>query len=340
MEKKFIVGIDVSKLVLDAVLIIKDENENGQHIQVSNDPKGLSELIKWLKLFNDFDLSRSIFCMEHTGLYNYNLLSFLTQQECQIWLENPVQIKKSLGIQRGKNDKIDAKRIAEFALRNLDKAKLWKPMREVVTRIKHLTALRERLVESKKRLMVPVEEFMQCGDKTVARMLEKSMSHAIKGIEKDIELTESQIKEVIDTDSELKRLFRLMNSVVGIGFVSAVNILIYTNEFKLFNDSRKFACYCGIAPFEHSSGTSIRGKTRVSHMANKKMKTLLHLASLTAVRFDTELKVYYERKILEGKNKMSILNAVRNKLVQRIFAVVNRNYDYVKKNVEIGLVLS
>ena len=270
MENKFIVGIDVSKLVLDAVLILTHEKDNVHHIQVSNDSKGLSDLLKWLKKFKEFDLSSTIFCMEHTGLYNYQLLTFLTHHECRIWLENPVQIKKSLGIQRGKNDKIDAKRIAMFALKNLDQAKLWQPARDEINKIKHLTALRERLVESKKRLMVPIDEFKQCGDKAMARMLEKSMSHAIKGIEKDIEQTEKKIKEVIDSDDHLKKLFTLVNSVVGVGFVSAVNLLIYTNEFTMFDDSRSFACYCGIAPFEHSSGSSVRGRTRVSHMANKK----------------------------------------------------------------------
>ena len=109
MENKFIVGIDVSKLVLDAVLIITDERNNIHHIQVSNETKGLSELLKWLKKFKDFDLNSTLFCMEHTGIYNYPLLTFLSHHECRIWLENPVQIKKSLGIQRGKNDKIDAK---------------------------------------------------------------------------------------------------------------------------------------------------------------------------------------------------------------------------------------
>lgn len=340
MKNKFIVGIDVSKLVLDAALIITDEKDNVHHIQVSNDSKGLSELLKWLKSFKDFDLIHTIFCMEHTGVYNYSLLTFLSRQQCQIWLENPVQIKKSLGIQRGKNDKIDAKRIALFALKNLDEAKLWQPTRQVIDQIKHLTALRERLVESKKRLMVPVDEIKQCGDKAMARMLEKSMLHAIKGIDKDIEQTEKKIKDVIDSDEHLKKLFTLVSSVVGIGFVSAINLLICTNEFISFDNSRSFACYCGIAPFEHKSGISVRGKTRVSHMANKKMKTLLHLASLTAIKFDAELKQYYERKIEEGKNKMSILNAIRNKLVHRIFAVVKRGFVYVKKNVQNDLVLS
>jgi transposase len=340
MKYKFILGVDVSKQWLDVVLLLVEEKENIQHIQISNDAKGMSALLKWLKEFNDFELSQALFCMEHTGIYNYPLLSFLVHHECDVWVENPVHIKKSLGVQRGKNDKIDAKRIAVFAVKNIDELKLWKPVREEVSKIKHLTALRERLIESKKKLLVPVEEFNQMGNKLMARMLEKSMSHAIKGIDKDIEQTEKQIKDIIDSDSDLKRLFSLVTSVVGVGFVSAVNLLVCTNEFKMFTEARKFACYCGIAPFEYSSGSSIRGRTRVSQMANKKMKTLLHMASMAAIKFDSGLRQYYDRKVAEGKNKMSVLNAIRNKLVQRIFAVVNRGYAYVKKTIENDLVLS
>lgn len=93
---------------------------------------------------------------------------------------------------------------------------------------------------------------------------------------------------------------------------------------------RKFACYSGIAPFEYRSGISIRGRTRVNPMANKKMKRYLHKASLTGIKLDEELKKYYERKVAEGKNKMSVLNAVRNKLLARVFAVVNRGFVYQK----------
>jgi len=99
----------------------------------------------------------------------------------------------------------------------------------------------------------------------------------------------------------------------------------------MMKDARKLACYCGVAPFEYSSGSSVRGKTKVHYMANKKLKCNLHMASLTAVKLDADLKAYYERKVAEGKNKMSVLNAVKNKLLVRVIAVVNKQQDYVKK---------
>lgn len=108
--------------------------------------------------------------------------------------------------------------------------------------------------------------------------------------------------------------------------------MITTNEFKNIHKAQQYACYAGIAPFEHSSGTSIRGRTRVSHKANKSVKTLLHLAALTAIRYNTDKKNYYNRKIEQGKNKMLVINAVRNKLVHRVFACVTQNRPYEKNN--------
>ena len=157
------------------------------------------------------------------------------------------------------------------------------------------------------------------------------MRKSIRAIEADLEGIENQMKEIIDNDDQLRNLYALVTSVVGIGFVTATNLIVHTNEFKMLNDPRKLACYCGIAPFEHSSGSSVKGKTRVSHMANKKLKTNLHMASLTAVKLDPELKAYYERKVNEGKHKMSVLNAVKCKLLARVVSVVNNNKEYVKK---------
>lgn len=119
-----------------------------------------------------------------------------------------------------------------------------------------------------------------------------------------------------------------MTSVHGIGPVVASQILITTNEFKDISDGKKYACYCGVVPFEHSSGSSIRGRERVSQFANKKVKKLLHLAAVSIIRHQGEIKDYWDRKIKEGKHKMVILNAIRNKLIQRVFAVVRRGSKY------------
>lgn len=341
MKYRFYIGVDVSKSTLDVGIIDEQQKEEAHHLKVSNDDDGIRGMLVWLKATHKhFTVQDAVFCMEATGLYCYPLLQFLYQNKAVIWVENAIQIKRSLGILRGKNDKVDAMRIAQYALKNMDRMRLWEPTREAVDKLKHLAALRERLVETKKRLLTPVEEFHQMGQDGMAKMLEKSMRKSIRAIESDLEGIENQMKEIIDNDDQLRKLYGLVTSVVGIGFVTATNLIVHTNEFRILNDPRKLACYCGIAPFEHSSGSSVKGKTRVSHMANKKLKTNLHMASLSGVRKDEELKKYYERKVAEGKNKMSVLNAVKNKLVARIIAVVKRGTPYEKNYSLNALVLS
>lgn len=121
---------------------------------------------------------------------------------------------------------------------------------------------------------------------------------------------------------------RLVPRVKGVGKVLAAMLLVYTHGFNRLTDSRKLACYSGVAPFVYESGTSIRGKTGVSKFANNDLKQVLHMAAISSVQHNSELHLYYQRKVQEGKNKMSVINAVRNKLLHRIVAVVNRGTPY------------
>ena len=99
----------------------------------------------------------------------------------------------------------------------------------------------------------------------------------------------------------MQKHFRLITSVVGIGMITAIAFLIYTQDFTAFENGRQFACYAGVAPFEYSSGSSIRGKTKTSPLANRKMKALLSNCASAAVQHDPELKAYYQRKVKQGK---------------------------------------
>ncbi len=144
-----------------------------------------------------------------------------------------------------------------------------------------------------------------------------------------IKNTEEQIKALISSNEEMARNFKLACSVKGIGLVIASFMIVTTNNFTSFNQARKYACYCGIAPFEHSSGSSIKARTRVSHLANKKIKSLLSSGARSAIRCDPQLRSYYLRKIAEGKNEKQVINAIRNKLISRVFVVVKRQLPYV-----------
>jgi transposase len=141
---------------------------------------------------------------------------------------------------------------------------------------------------------------------------------------------EKAIQQIIKEDEQLSRIFEIVTSVPGVGPVTATEMILTTNEFENFKDPKKFACYAGVAPFPHESGLH-KGKSRVSHLANKQMKTYLHLAAITAIQIDPELKDYYLRRVEQDKkSKMLVINAVRNKMILRVFACINQNRKYEK----------
>ena len=328
MEFDFFIGIDVSKNELDFAV------QQGKcflfHREVANEPGAINTFLKELGKVSGFKLSNALFCMEHTGIYNNHLLSCLYKKNASVCLESATQIKNSLGNIRGKNDKMDAIRIAGYAYDNRHKLRLWQPKREIIQQLAHLSATRLRLITVKKQLKVPIKEHAVFSTKKTERQNLHICSHSLKAIEADIARADKAIEQLIANDEELTRIFRLVTSVSGIGKVTAVQVIIATNEFKDINNPKKFACYSGVAPFTDDSGKIIK-KARVSHMANKKIKTLLHLSAIVAIQYNADLKRFYERKVTyEKKNKMSVINAVRNKLILRIFACVNQNRPYEK----------
>ncbi|MDN3583801.1 IS110 family transposase [Mucilaginibacter flavus] len=329
MEFEFFIGIDVSKNELD--FAIQQGNRFLFHREIANGQAAINAFIKELEKLPGFSLSKAIFCMEHTGIYNNHALTCLHKKKAHICLEAATQIKNSLGNIRGKNDKVDAIRIAGYAYKERDLLRLWMPKREVVQQLAHLAATRLRLITVKKQLKVPLKEHESFSTNKTSKQNLQACSHSLKAIESDIAKADKAIEQLIAADEELTRIFKLTTSVSGVGKVTAVQVIVTTNEFRDINDPKKFACYSGVAPFTDDSGKVVK-KARVSHMANKKIKTLLHLAAIVAIQYNDDLKLFYERKVLqEKKNKMSVINAVRNKLILRIFACVNQNRAYEKK---------
>jgi transposase len=323
------VGIDISKLSFDAAIISDGQTDNITH-RTFNKHTEFSAFLEWLESFNVRLDNTTVICMEFTGLYNASVLKDLLDQQAQVWMIMPMDMKRSAGLQRGKSDKIDAQRIALYALRHQDKMRLYEPLNETTEQLKQLLAQRDRLVDSVTRLKVPVEELRQEGLIALANQLEQSLKSALNGLEKSIAKTNTAIKETIAANVSVARQVEQLTSIPGIGPITALSLIVYTDGFKRLLNAKKLACYCGVVPFEHSSGTSVRGKHRVSYMANKKLKTLLHMAALAAIKSDNQLQNYYQRKVNEGKNKMSVINAVRNKLVHRAVAVIREQRLFIK----------
>ena len=328
MEFTYFIGTDVSKNELDfAVMKGKDLLF---HREITNTPASIKAFVKELTKLPGFTLQATVFCMEHTGIYNNYILESLHKSKANICMEAASQIKSSLGNIRGKNGKVDSIRIAEYAYKCREELRLWQPKREVVQRLAHLASTRSRMLEAQKALGTTLREKEGFVQKTIIKENLKMCQMTLKAIREDLERIENAIQNIVESDPELKHLFSLVTSVTGIGMVSATQIIITTNEFKDINDPKKFACYCGVAPFMRESG-QFKGKAKISRMANKKVKTLLHMSAITAIQHNNDLKKFYERKVKEEKkNKMSVINAVRNKLILRIFACVNQNRKYNK----------
>ena len=199
-------GVDISKKTID-VTLLKDMQVT--HRQFSNDSAGINELMQWLSEL-DLNYDSALFCMEATGLYCFALTHFLAVNSIDTWIEHAAQIKKANALDRGKNDKVDSRRIALYAAKNLDRLRLWKPMSSTLEKIKHLASLRERLVETKKKLIVPIKEFEEIGNIAMARLLTKTIRKSLNAIDKDLKNVEASIIDIVNEDENLKELYKLI----------------------------------------------------------------------------------------------------------------------------------
>lgn len=233
-------------------------------------------------------------------------------------------------MQRGKNDTVDAHRIAEYAYRFRDQMRLWQPPRPVIQQLAFLSAARQRFIQAHNLLATPLAEQDSFINPLLQKQLQRSSRKSLIALKDEQKAIEQQINRLIEADCHLKELFDWMVSVPGIGSITATEIIVVTNEMTTITDPKQMACHAGVAPFEYRSGTSIRGKTRVSHQARKRLKALFHLGAMSCIRKEGELRTYYQRKVAEGKNKMLVLNAIRNKLIHRVYAVVRRKEKYDK----------
>lgn len=320
---KNFVGIDVSKSFFDVALLKADgSHDHSRHQQFDQTEGGFKKMRHWLKQQGVGIDHQTLFCMEYTGVYNSGLVRFLGQQEAQLWVEMPLRIKRSAGFERGSNDKTSAIKIAHYAYRHQDRCELWQPVNNTIERIKHLIAQRDRILNAITQLQVPVKELAQCGCTAEAKQLEGLQRKPLEALNKSKTAIEQAIRELIKEDEQLHKKIRQVQSIKGIGAITAVTLLAYTKGFTAFDSAKQLACYAGVVPFSKTSGSSIRSKPTVSPHANKKLKKLLHLCALTAVQNDPQIRAYFERKVGEGKNKMCVLNAVRNKMIHRVFAVI------------------
>ena len=330
---KFFIGIDVSKPYFDVSLmaVINHKKQAVQPARLDNTPEGIKALEKWLKTNGVTFDENTLVVIENTGVYHRLLWSFCSSRNLPIHIGNAAHIKWSFGIARGKNDKIDSLRLCSYAQKHCEELKATPALNAVLLLLKDLMRARTKLVSQINSIKTYIKELKNANDKAVVQLMEQAHKTAMEGIAKSIKSIEAEISRVIRENAALQTNYNLLLSVPGIGHLTAVYLICCTNNFYGKISGKQLACYAGVVPFEHSSGISVKGKTRVHKMANKELKKMLHLSSLTVIRYYPEFKTYYDRKKQQGKHSMSILNAIRNKIVLRAVAVVNKQKTYVDK---------
>lgn len=321
------VGIDISKKTLDYSILRKKELV-GQG-RVKNSAKGLIRLKKKLKA-EGISLSKVLICCENTGLYNHQLINWCEKENLNLWVESAVAIKKSLGLVRGKDDKIDSHRIALYAFRFEERCRLWKAPRMVIKQMKSLLSTRTSILKLKGQSEQSLNELKAIGDLEAYKAARKYLKKIIAEQRAALKQVDQDLKQLIKSDEKLAEKVKIICSVEGAGIITAAMIIIHSKEFQGIKEPRKMACHTGIAPFPYSSGTSVRGKTKVSVFAHKALKSVLHMAAVSAAYGKGELAEYFQRMLKKGKHVMSILNAIRNKIIHRIYACIRDGRMYEK----------
>lgn len=317
------VGIDVSKKTLDAIC-----HRAQVHAVFSNDIKGYKSLLKWV--FKVVKTNKVFYCFENTGYYSLKLAIYLDAQGLVYVEESPLKIKRSSGIIKEKNDRLDAAIIARYAWLYKDELEFSSVKSVSHLELGRLLALRDQLVRNRAGLKGTLKELQALLSSPTTDVGCISLYRSIAYLKKQIEGIESRITNIITSDLAMSKNYGLLTTMRGIGFVLASQLIYHTANFTRFRSWRAFSSYCGTAPFEHSSGTSVHRRKQCHYLGDRKMKSLLSMASVSAIQHDSELRLYYKRKVAEGKDKMIAINNVRNKLLARAFAVVKRGTPYVE----------
>lgn len=320
---KFTLGVDVSKQTLDISC-----SELNEHIKIKNGSEGFVQFLKWCRRLK-IDLQDAFLVLEYTGGYEYKLLQFC-EAHAIVYARIPgLAIKNSMGIVRGKNDKVDSARIAQYGEEKHKSIQPSKPLNPAIIRLKELLSFRKRLVRENAGYKSSIKEREHMQDVNKKELIIKSLLQKQKINTKIIENIEGEMMKIIAGDELMKMNFTLITSIKGIGKVNALMTIAYTENFTSFTNPRSYAVYVGVVPFDHSSGTSIRGRKRVSQIANKELKQELNQAARSAMVWDKEMNSYAENK-LKTKCYKIVLNNIKFKLILRMFAVVKKGEMYVE----------
>ena len=320
--EKLVIGIDFSKETMNYCCLQGSVTHVVLEGVVENSKEGCKEMVRNLRsLKSGVKVRDFLFCGENTGYYSIAVSDYLTSKGYTIWLENPLQIKLSCGIRRGKTDAADARMIAEYAFRHQDKAVAYNPCSESMQKLKSWLKTHDKLTEMKTSLQNLIK-----GLPVVPPTLDKTLEE----VKKQLKETDRQIKKLLAEEEELSKNASLAISVPGISYVTAAAILVDTQNFTRFTDPRKYASHTGCVPYKRESGTSIHYRPHVSKASNRYINSLLTQGAVSLMTHNEDMKAYASKKRREGKHSGCIINNIRNKIVHRLFAVIRQQKPFDK----------
>lgn len=321
MKKDFF-GIDIAQEKFDVF-----HYSSNSWKEFRNNKKGFKSLLSWSGKIADNEIH---ICFENTGLYSQPLAVYLWDKGIPFYQVPALEIKRSLGIRRGKSDKLDAKVIAAYAYKNREELKPTEIAEKSFRKLKRLVNLRNKLNKQQAGYRAAIKA-AKSHDPDISdnKVLLEVQEEMLEKLNEKIKQVEKEISEIIKQNDKVQKQYKMITSVNGLGPVAAWYTIAYTEGFRKIKKGRKFSCYIGVAPFEESSGKSNKG-SRVSHLAQKKIKAIFHMAAMSAVKHNKELRAYKQKRDEKGKNEMSTLNIIRNKLISRAFAAVKRGKPYVE----------
>ena len=332
---RFYLGADISQDYIDVALRTRAEDHRRlsavQSIRIDNNKKGFALFDKWLRKAGVQLGEQALMVIENTGVYHRSLMRWCNTQGLPLYIGNATGLHHSFGVVRGKDDRVDAERLCAYCVSHADTLKATTAVSEEVLRLKDLYAVRGRLIRQKAAHRQHLAALKRSESRQTYQLIAGSLDAAIQGLDASIKAIEAAIKELIKGHEVLHATYHLLLSVPGVGHVTAVYLICCTNNFSGGANGKSLACYAGVAPFGKQSGTSIRGRSRVHHMANKELKKLLHQGARSVVVHKEEFRSYYERKKAEGKHDLCVINAIKNKILLRVASVVSKGRKYEEK---------
>jgi len=332
MEKTASIGVDVSKLTLDIALYDDGEfNSKKNHLKVKNATEGYLKFYEWMTE-KGFSKEHLHVCMEYTGLYCHDFRLWLEQEGIAYYMIKPSimhnyhVVENIKGINRMKTDEVDSFRIASYCNTNYRKLTPCKLPSPAFFKIKRLLAERKQYVRHNVLYKQQLRDISKYDtDRSKARK-----QNACDFLDDYICRTDKEIDRILKADKQLKKNYDLLCSITGIGRVNALTTIVLTENFTAISNPRQYASYIAVSPFKKESGISVRRKEATDKQGFSQAKADLSIAILTAVKNDPQIKAYWKRKKEEGKPSGVVMNAIKFKLILRMFAVIRHQQTFIR----------